>query len=229
MFFLTAKNEKNLYKRKGFTLYEAVIAMAIFIILTGVVLLRHNQFQGSVLITNLAYDVALSLRQAQIYGVSVREDTGAATTELSFQSGYGIHFDNVPENKQYLLFADAYSNIPPVGRNNKYDGVAEILQTNKIKGGSFLSDVCVFEPSLQIEHCFSDVPPTFKTLDITFQRPQPEAILMAYDGSGNSLYNSGLSTALIKLETPSGVLRCVRVETTGQISVVSDPALCVFN
>ena len=59
-------------KRRGFTLIELLVVMSIMLILTSLFILRQQRFNSSTLLQSLAYSVALSVRQAQVYGTSIR-------------------------------------------------------------------------------------------------------------------------------------------------------------
>src|SRR3989344_8294101 len=75
----------------GFTLIELLVVTAIIVVVSGVVLANQNRFGGQVLLQNFAYDVALSIRQAQVYGLAVaRAGSGGTAT---FGTSYGIHFE----------------------------------------------------------------------------------------------------------------------------------------
>ncbi|MFC1733488.1 hypothetical protein ACFL6I_24580, partial [candidate division KSB1 bacterium] len=85
---------KYLSKKKninsGFSMIELVVSTGIMIMITMVVLVNHAAFGGNILVGSLAYDVGLSIRQAQVFGLSVREfGIGTGT----FDVGYGVHFD----------------------------------------------------------------------------------------------------------------------------------------
>ena len=56
----------------GFTLIELIVSVAIFVFMTALVVAKYGNFNQSVLMTDLAYDIALTLRTAQTYGVSVQ-------------------------------------------------------------------------------------------------------------------------------------------------------------
>lgn len=179
---------------KGFTLVELLVSIAIFTAITTIAVYNHAGFNGSILLTNLSYEIALSIRQAQVYGVSVRQ--GASQ---GFNSGYGVHFDtSLPT--QYVLFED--KNV-----NNVRDS-GEDLQTFNITKGNRISKLCFN----------SATPCNAATADVTFIRPNPDA----YIKSAGSAY----STIDICVSSPQNVVRRVTVESTGQISVSTDAAIC---
>ena len=72
---------------KGFTLVEMVVVVAIIALLVSVVLARYKEYDSVTLLQSAAYDVALSVREAQVRGVAVSGDEG------EFEVAYGIHFD----------------------------------------------------------------------------------------------------------------------------------------
>ena len=63
-------------RSRGFTLYELLISMAIIVLVAGIVIYNHKRFETDIEITNVAYRVALELRQAQVYGISVKQFSG---------------------------------------------------------------------------------------------------------------------------------------------------------
>src|SRR6185369_828665 len=104
-------------QEQGFTLVELLISIAIFTMITSVAVFNHAEFNGSVLLTNLAYEIALSVRQAQVYGTTVKQSSDINT--VRFDSGYGVHF-NTAAPTTYTLFEDKF---PP---NHVYDATEDV-------------------------------------------------------------------------------------------------------
>jgi type II secretory pathway pseudopilin PulG len=182
---------------RGFSLIELLVVTGIFIVIAGVVLANNSRFQSSVLLGNAAYDVALSIRQAQVYGLSTREFAG------EFQVGYGIHFAGPTE---YFLFADL-----GLTKNKRYDAdVDQIVQTYTLGRGHTILRFCGIA-SDQSEHC-SDNAAALTHLDIAFLRPNPDSTIT---GDAPAPYSSGK----IVVTSGSGETRTVSVQSTGQISV----------
>jgi prepilin-type N-terminal cleavage/methylation domain-containing protein len=142
---------------KGFSLAELLVVVAIFLILTSVVLINQNRFSSDTNITNLAYQVALSIREAQIYGISVR---GTQFAPNKFDTAYGIHFD-LASTTSYFLF-------PDLNKDGIYNPSTEIpLTTYKIENGVTLSSINIRPPEAKL----------ITSADITFKRPNPEALI----------------------------------------------------
>lgn len=176
-----------------------VVSVGILVVITSIVLVNHNLFGGNILVSNLAYDIGLSIRQAQVFGLSVRE-FGIGTGQ--FDVGYGVHFDK-DDFTTYRIFAD-------INKNKTFDigdGTEEILA---IKRGFSIKQVCATN-SASVELCTgSDI----STVDIVFIRPDPDAYIRV-DGEPLGIYGR----ARIIVQSPQGAEREIVVESTGQISI----------
>jgi len=179
---------------RGFTLVEMLVVMAIFVILTTVTLANNSQFGGRITLETLAYDIALSVRQAQVYGIAVQRfgDTGS-----DFGRGYGVHFETASP-ATYQLFADTFS-----GDGIYNDG--ELVRETTLRGGYRIVDLCI--RSNGTETC------GIAELDILYKRPEPDAYIRA--NSGAQLYEAGR----IILESPRTDRKSILIEVAGQIAV----------
>lgn len=184
----------------GFTVIELMVTVAIFVIIYSIVLVKNSEFNSSVRLTNLAYEIALQIREAQTFGVSVKEfGTGPSST---FDLGYGVYFDeSLPTS--FLLFADTDKNI-----QRKTDGTEDIDQLN-IEGGNRINKFCA-TPKSSPEVC-SDTG-ILDWLTVVFIRPIPDANIRTSAAIG---YES----ARIEVSSQGGATRTVNIESTGQISI----------
>lgn len=180
---------------RGFSLIELLVVVGIFVVITGVVLANNARFNSSVLLGNAAYDVALSVRQAQVYGLSTQEHAG------EFQVGYGIHFAGATE---YFLFADRDS-------NRRYDdGSDEIVQTYALGRGHSVLRYCGIR-SDGTEDC-SDNAAELTHLDVAFLRPNPDSTI-------TSTSPTPYSAARVTVTSAADETRTISIQSTGQISV----------
>jgi prepilin-type N-terminal cleavage/methylation domain-containing protein len=200
---------------KGFTLIELLVVTAILVIITSLVLVNSNRFGGTVLLQNLAYDVALSVREAQVYGISVRSFSG------EFDFGYGMHFD--AGSQTYVLFADALAlnglyDCP----NPELEGSCERVESTEIQRNFRVVKLCA-PAGITTDECMSNSSLWASKLDILFKRPEPDACISAddsikIDSDGGCTLNPEESARVV-LESPRGDRRGFIVEATGQISV----------
>jgi prepilin-type N-terminal cleavage/methylation domain-containing protein len=210
-------------KRNGaFTLVEMLVAMSIFVIISFVVISNTSSFNGSILLTNLAYDIALTVQQAQSYGINVRE---FQTDSNNFEVGYGVHFmlgadagdNNESSQTSFILFADHF--IPNNNFGNKlYDKASsptEFIQRYLIGSGNKIDQICDYDLS---NNCLTSIGGKSITgVDITFQRPYPDANVKLYLSDGSKI--STLNALGIKVKSVVGISKEIRIESTGQISV----------
>lgn len=207
---MRAKTENQ---SSGFSILELVISIGIFLIVTSIVLVSQHRFGGNILITNLAYDVALSVRQAQVYGISVKE-----SLPEDFQKRYGIHFG---PSSYYVIFVD-------LNEDGRYDTLAngsngcvknppqghspECVSFFKIERGNFISRFCG-DP----DNCTdSGDQSKIDSLDIVFKRPNPEPDIATFRG-GVIVTNPG--NASITVSSPQGLQKTINVFGSGQVSV----------
>ena len=178
----------------------------IITVISTIVLANNNRFGGVVLLENLTYDVALSIRQAQVYGIAV-----ARFQSDTFSAGYGVHFD-LSSPDTYVLFGDAIQanglyDCPQPGTNN-----CELVETTNLPAGYSVYGLCE-TPSSGVESCNTS------KLDIVFKRPEPDAWISA-SGSSCITDNSACGqSARILLRSPHGDQMSVVIYANGQISV----------
>ena len=148
------------------------------------------------MVENLAYDVALSIRKAQVFGLSIRESSPGV-----FDTGYGVHFDT-SSNNSYIFFKDT-------NKNKKYDDSSEVLETFSIGKGNTIAQFCT-TLFTGVEKCS---PSGITYLDIIFERPNPDAIIKT------NLTGDTYASAQITVSSPEGVEWNIETITTGQISI----------
>lgn len=189
--------KKFFKKQKGFTLIELMVSVAIFVFMTAFLLAKYGTFNQSVLLTNLAYDVALTIRTAQSYGLNVKS-VKVNGQDNQFNYPYGVDF--IKGATQFTFFSDNDG-------DRLYDSGESISSPINIKRGASIKSLCVGNGN---SCTLVDGP-----LDITFKRPDPDAIIRA-NGDGNTVY----TYAEITLQSTDGSTRKVSVRSTGQIAVI---------
>lgn len=195
---------------RAFSLIELLVVAAIMVIVTALTLVNNSRFGGVVLLQNLAYDIALSVRQAQTYGISVR-NAGSG----NFNVLYGMHFEKSEWGATHYQFYADTSN-PPTGAYVSGQG-EEVVPAYVIGRGYYIADLCA-TPGGGTETC------GVSKLDIVFKRPEPDAHITAGDGTGETcIQNPDVDhckeSARIIVASPRGDMMSIVVGATGQISV----------
>lgn len=207
----------------GFALTELLIALALFSIAAAIVVITFNVVSERLFTKNLAYAIALSFRQAQSYGVSVR-----GTSATDFTAGYGLHFDAGDGNsKVFLLFADTNGDSrfnSEFGKGYDESGCLsgnECIESFRVERNNKIEKFCGVLPidsapaGEKMEECDIGTYPLISRLDVLFKRPYPDAIINT-DLSGAAERYKG---ARIYVISPRGERGTVEVMNTGQISV----------
>ncbi|MEK7641898.1 MAG: prepilin-type N-terminal cleavage/methylation domain-containing protein [Patescibacteria group bacterium] len=205
-----SRSQKTIISSRAFTLVELLVSIGIFALMTALIVVKYGNFNNSILLTNLAYDVAGTVRTAQTYGLSVR-----STSAGVLPSAYGVYFNRSdstgsactpPNPSQYILFAD----------NGTIPGVCDIgdtvISTFTLRNGA--------RYELLVDE--SD-PAPLNSLTIYFRRPDPEAAF-GYQCEMNhncvSGLNAGGNNVTVVIRAPDNSARSVMVRKNGQISVI---------
>jgi type II secretory pathway pseudopilin PulG len=203
--------EKQCNTKFGFTMIEMVVSVGIFVVMTTLVLANYQKFLSTISLSTLASEIAVSVRQAQVYGQNVRE----------FGSGsnifppYGIFFDGTIGNS-FIFFVDI------LDEDKRYAGVpcdavgTECLEKFNIQSRANIVSLCgnVKTDGKTINDITAEC--GLSSLDIAFTRPNPEAsIIGVLDGTAK-VY----SDAEIVIGAPGDTTqKTVVVWSSGQISV----------
>ena len=185
----------------GFSLIEILVVIGIFVTLSSLIFFNFRTFSSRIVVDNLAHEIALTIRQAQIFGIGVRGSAG------EFPS-YGTYF-SLANNKSFTFFADTDPPGNPAG-DGKYTGADSLIQELAIRGTSFISQICGY--ASPISSCTS-----LDEVHVSYIRPNPEGTIIGIaSGIGESEYSYA------KIFVSSGDLehsREVTVWSNGQISV----------
>lgn len=192
---------------KGFTIFELIVSVTIMVIISSIIAGSQSQYTSGASLKNVANDLSLSLRQAQVYGISVREITPGSET---FTAGYGVAFNLAPEPvgdaESFIFFADRdLDGVYDDTWDCPISASSECLDETVLSSGNAVIDLCVTVSGT--EDC------SIERLDVSFKRPAIEARI-SWDGGA-----TGATRARIVLGSPAGKEYSVSIYTTGQISV----------
>lgn len=207
--------------RSGFTLIEMLIVIGIIIIITAIVISSQGSFNRSILLANTTYDVALSIRHAETYGLVSR------ISGVSLNTGYGIDVARVSPTT-FTLFADSYpvpstssachptadASAPDAKPGNcTYDsGQNEKVTDYTLGNGITISNFCAKTSGSWA--CATSNGSSLTSLDIVFSRPNPIPF-MSVNGSYSSTFP--VTDVCLSLTSPQGGARFISVSSSGEI------------
>ena len=177
---------------KGFTLIEFVVIISIFAIMAGVALVNFAGFKSNVGLNNLSHDIALTVRQAQVFGWATQTDTTGGTINLGgnpdgdpVRYAEGVHFNS--NNDVFDKYFTLYNKNDPTPGNENYLSSDNEVDKIQIQGPNHISGIYYAQSKSALELGPGNTIPTGNTpigsLSIAFSRPHPEAIF--FDGSSN--------------------------------------------
>lgn len=204
-------------KASGFSIVELVVVITIMIVMTSIVIFNKRDFNDSMILTNLAYDIALSIREAQVYGIAVRASEG------QFDKAYGVNLSQtdpaeITTANHYVIFVDGSTNFP---RDFMYQAGEILLREYRLNRGYFFS-ACVHlksEPDPNIYASCSSESTSPSNMGVSFYRPDPDAYFSFSEGGSVVYDEKKIDKILIAVFSPSGVGREIVVYRNGQISV----------
>lgn len=188
---------------QGFSLIEFIVVLVIFSIMAGTSLFNFNEYRDNIEQTNIAQDIALTIRQAQVYGISGSDRTigdvglegnnnqnsvdffgtnpqdfnGNEILDItSDRSIRGVAF-NVVDN-EIILFEDLNQNFEYDDSNDR------IIDIRKILSNDINMSACLITQSdapADTDNCNEEVFNESDHISITFRRPYPDAY-MYYQG-----------------------------------------------
>lgn len=189
--------------RRGFGLVELMVSISIMTLVSTVILVKNRSFNNALLLRNQAYEIAFTLRQAQLLAVSGNKEATSNSNQ------YGVYFDvtGTPANGQYRLFRDDSASGANLGRYDAGDVTLGTLGT--LDNRYVIQDIVDSSGNSLAEN----------VLSITFVRPNFDALFK--DSSGS--YFSGPVYLKISPKDDNGYVnvpfRLVEITSTGQITV----------
>lgn len=195
--------------RKGFSVVELIVSVAIMSVILSTVLWNYSTANDNLVVSSASQEVAVAIRQAQVYALSVRE-SGVGSGIFTY--AYGVYFDPTNSPSDFYIFVDKGPNA-----NSLFDigsgcgsGSTECIEKISLRNGVRFTAIC------DATNC----PPTAtaKKLNITFIRPNPDARVYFTDNSA-AVVAGPSSRGKVTLSSPKGKTINVTVESTGQVLV----------
>ncbi len=224
-------NKKNSSSQSGFTLTELLVAMGIIFFLATITLTNYNKFGRTIDLENTAYEVALAVREAQIFGINRLSDsvTGSGAVDLDTDVSaedpipYGVYFDISPNpipgtgQKGFINFVDVVDSNPitqerlfnpsalPAG-NCLVNNSTECLSTAAFTGRTYIHSMCSGDSAAVCD--------PVETLHITFKRPDPDAEIKVNSSDTDSYARITLGSL-----SDDALFKSIAIGVAGQITI----------
>lgn len=196
----------------GFSLVELVVIIGIFTMISSIILANYPTFNHRISLQNLAGQIALEVRQAQVFGLSVRE----ASAGSNRFPAYGVYFSK-DDAQSFILFTDILNGDRKYNGSGECSISEECVEKTSIVNGDSIKDFCVYDRNNN-KKCVVEQNPAgqIEYLNIIFVRPDPDANIIGTYLGEDTVYQK----AEILIEPPKkDFTKKIEVWNTGQISI----------
>ncbi len=197
---------------KAFTIVELMVVIAIFLVITGVILFQSNSFDSTITASNLAQDVALTVRKANAYTLGFQVPQTTSSVDIK---GYGVNFV-AGTGDSFLLFGETdpydqyYTHTFGCGVFSHTD---ECIEQTVIKTRDRIVSLGVDVSGSTILLSPGD------SLSIIFTKPTGEVSFCVQSGGMGGCNYTLATVAHIKISSAQGRIYTVNVWNNGQINV----------
>lgn len=197
-------------KNKAFTLVEILVSISIITVLMAVTVFSYSSFNDKIALTEAGQEMLIAFRQAQSYGVNVRETSIGSN---DFAKTFGIYFNYTNSPTSYYIFVDKDSNktySDALGSCGGAECIEKIdldrgIRITGITTGPALSAIC------------NSLPPNDVMIAL-FQRPVTSATINFAHSSTPTTFCYARQYGTVTLTSAQGQVLNVKLNHQGQVS-----------
>jgi prepilin-type N-terminal cleavage/methylation domain-containing protein len=181
--------KNSLQNQRGFSLIELLVSIAIFTILSGIVMFSFSDVRKHDELRESSEQLSSYLRQAQNLAMTGQKVNGSNPPK----GGYGIYIDILSASRTYQLFADYVGASPACDSdkpNERYDG--ELCGDRIIQGGSHTLKNNVNYYKIKVTKADGSIVEVNDLINIVFKPPKP----VPYVAYGANSSSSGLTVEI---------------------------------
>ena len=221
--FCNQQNNQSIYK-SAFSLVEILIVLALLFIMTGISLNNYDRFGREVELENAAYELALTVRQAQFFGINRSEQFGAT---FDNPQPYGIFFDldgfeQGMSDQSFVMFIDNNLDRQFAENDNNLGGNElcnenpsdECISLFTFNRSVFISSICMGADELSCTDLGS-IGSGVRVAHISFKRPNPDAEIL-HDNNTTPYAYARITLSSPVAEIPS---KSISIGAAGLISI----------
>jgi len=206
--------KKDQGKKMGFTLVELMVVVGIMSVIMLLVGFNSRRFNDDLILRTAATDVSLALRQAQSFGISVKESSGGSAT---FTAPYGAAFDLT--NPTYTFIYSDTNNNRAYNGTLPCTGTDECREKALIRGAVQISRLCASYLSNGVLSCFAGN--NVRYLIFTYVRPNPEPVIKLFDSNGAEIVGPW-KTGYVELVSQKGTLMYVSTDSVSGVITIQN-------
>ncbi len=186
----------------GFSLIEFVVIISIFAIMAGVGLFNFRGFQTDVSLTNLAHDIALTIKRAQSEGTSgISDPNSSQLTPIPRGVAFTYNQSGSVFDPEFVIFDEIGGNTS--GFDQSSDSVVDTI---RIQSEDYILGIATnADPSIN------------GTFSILFQRPFPE--VQGFYDNGLPLGSAEYAAIVVSNQDQSRK-KMIKISRVGEISVI---------
>lgn len=209
----------GLKNKKGFTLAEMVIVVAIIGFIAAIVIFNYNDFKTNATTNTVAQEIALTVRKAQSYALGLQAPGILSTLPVK---GYGVRLESNLQDR-IMFFTEletdnqfTSTSFPPTCGTPHTGGGStdECLEYYQISSNDRIDSIIVDGQILKILDPVSSI-------DLIFKKPTGDIVLCkhVFGSTCNSSNSTAFTVVDIVLVSPSGFAKSVHIFANGQIDV----------
>ncbi len=208
----------------GFSLVEFTVVLTIVGIMAGVATFNYNGYRRTIEQTNVAQDIALSIRQAQLYGISAGD---GIIGDSDFIDDAQNNFSSVEDTLDDIVSDRSIRGVSinkddntitifeDLDRDNAYDDTVDRVVDKRsiLSNDVSIGDFCL---GGSIGSCTATE--TVGLVNITFERPYSDAIIY-YDDPNNATPPQAYTYVAFEVDATDRDDTHVEITAIGKISV----------
>jgi len=195
----------------GFTIMELTVSVVIIALITAIVVYNQGDFSDQVALSNNVHEIEILVREAQVYGISVRESSPSSGV---FSLAYGVDFNLLSGggNNFIISFIDTDQNgyFTQTGQMCQ-PGVNECQIRYNITRNNTISSLNAIQSN--------DVLAPVSRIAFTYLRPNPAARFKFYNSGASEVTYPGHKGARITFLSPKGKTQNIYIYTTGEVQI----------
>lgn len=180
-----------------------MVVVVIATVLMTALIYQQSKWNDKLSVSTQTYEMGLMFRQAQVFGLGVREYMAGSGDK--FGQGYGIFVD-VDTSDRYIYFVDRDNDY-------KYD-LGEEIETKVFNKGVRINRICGYVGNSQT--CSPSA--GLNATSIVFVRPEPKANILFQNNGENKLNQFGPPFD-VYTRSASGAESNIRINENGYISI----------